>query len=142
MAFIDEFKKSASGAADKVVKKAGELTELAKTNIGIRSSESKLNDVYREIGFLFYTAERNGIDYTEEIAAQVLRADSLVVEIDNLKKSYAKARGYRVCSECGNEIAKECSFCSFCGAKQEEEKDEAEPIVEEAAEEETTEENN
>ena len=121
MAFFDELKRGASDAADKVVKKAGEITGIAKTNLNIRSSESKLNSVYQEIGFLFYNAERNGVDYTEEIAAQVLKADGLIVEIDNLKKAYAKARGLSVCRECGNEIDTESAFCSFCGAKQEKE---------------------
>lgn len=119
MAFIEELKRGASDVAGKVAKKTGELTSIAKMNMNIRSSESKLSSIYEEIGFLFYTAERNGVDFTEEIAAQVLKADSLIVEIDNLKKAYAKARGFRVCPECGNEIDSECAFCSFCGKKQE-----------------------
>ena len=134
MAFFDDIKRSASDVADKVVKKTGELTGIAKTYLSIHSSENKLNEIYKEIGFLFYTAERYGVDYTEEIAAQVLKADGLIVEIDNLRKSYAKARGLRVCVGCGNEISSDCLFCSFCGAKQEQEKNECTCSCEDEAE--------
>ena len=122
MTFFDDIKRGASDVAGKVAKKTGELTGIAKINFNIKTSEAKLSSVYEEIGFLFYTAERNNVDFTEEIAAQVLKADGIIVEIDNLKKEAAKLRGARICSGCGNEIGSECAFCSFCGKKQEAEK--------------------
>ena len=119
MAFFEELKRGASEVADKVVKKTTDITSLAKVNINIRASESKLSTVYEEIGYLFYTAERNGVDNTEAIAAKVLKADGIIVEIDNLKKEYARLRKLRVCDGCGNEIGTDCQFCPVCGQKQE-----------------------
>ena len=119
MAFFEDLKRGASEVADKVVRKTTDITALAKVNISIKASESKLNTVYEEIGYLFYTAERNGLDNTEAIAAKVLKADGIIVEIDNLKKEYARLRKMRICSSCGNEIGTDCLFCPICGAKQE-----------------------
>jgi len=120
MAFFDEFKRGASEVADKVAKKTTDLTAIAKIAFNIKSDESKLSNVYEEIGYLFYTAERNGVDYTEEISAQILKADGLLAEIETLKKESAKLRNSAVCSACGNEIACDVAFCPFCGKKQEE----------------------
>ena len=121
MAFFEDLKRSASDVADKVVKKTTDITSIAKVNINIKASESKLNTVYEEIGYLFYTAERNGVDNTEAIAAQVLKADGIIVEIDNLKKEYARLRKMKICSVCGSEISDECFFCPICGSKLENE---------------------
>ena len=119
MAFFEDLFRSASDVADKVVKKTTDITSTAKVNINIKAAESKLNSVYEEIGYLFYTAERNGVDNTEAIAAQVLKADGIIVEIDNLKKEYARLRKMRLCDKCGSEIDTDCLFCPVCGQKQE-----------------------
>lgn len=119
MAFFEELKRGASEVADKVVKKTTDITAIAKVNINIKASEAKLNSVYEEIGYLFYTAERNGVDNTEAIAAQVLKADGIIVEIDNLKRESAKLRNVVICPACGSEIDTECLFCPVCGQKQE-----------------------
>ncbi len=119
MAFFEELKRGASEVADKVVKKTTDITSIAKVNFNIKASEAKLNSVYEEIGYLFYTAERNGVDNTEAIAAQVLKADGIIVEIDNLKKESAKLRKVVLCPACGSEIDTDCLFCPACGAKQE-----------------------
>ena len=118
MAFFDDFKKSATDVADKVAKKTTDFTSIARIAMNIRSNESKLSSTYEEIGYLFYTAERNGTDYTEEIAAQILKADGLNAEIESLKKESAKLRNVKICSGCQKEIPSDSSFCSFCGLKQ------------------------
>lgn len=117
MAFLDELKRGASEVADKVVKKTTDITSIAKININIKASEAKLSSVYEQIGYLFYTAERNGIDNTEAIAAEVLKADGIIVEIDDLKKESAKLRKVVICNECGSEVDSSCNFCAICGCK-------------------------
>ena len=130
MAFIDEFKKNAAEVADKAKKNAAEvagkakkktteLTNIAKINLNIKSNEVKLASVYEEIGRLFYTAEREGVDYTAEIAEYIVKADALVDDIANGKKELAKIRNVKICGECGAELDINYAFCNFCGAKQE-----------------------
>ena len=55
---FDEIKRGATGIADRAVKKTGEMTNLVKLKVSIKSAEAKLRSVYEEIGRLFYTADR------------------------------------------------------------------------------------
>lgn len=118
MAFIDELKKNAVDFADKAKKKTNEITGITKINIAIRSNESKLAAVYEEIGRLFYKAEREGADYTEDIATCIMKADKYNSDIEIGKRELAKLRKVKTCGGCGNEIDRTFAFCNFCGEKQ------------------------
>ena len=139
---FDEIKRSASGVADRAVKKTGEVTSLVRLKVSLRSAEAKLKEVYEEIGRLFYTAERKGEDCTSDTAAYIMKADKLKADIAAINKQIAKLRNVRICETCGHEISQNVNFCPICGAKQDtlvevepEEADEAaEEAVEEAAE--------
>ncbi len=135
MAFFDDFKRSASSAAEKAAKKTEELKNIAKYNVNIKSLEGKLSATYEQIGRLFYEAERNGEDYTADIAAEILKADKYHADIAEYKKLLAKLRKVSECPTCGKEIDENALFCSFCGAKQEKPVVEEEIEVEEPAEE-------
>ena len=131
---FDEIKRNASGFAGRAVKKTGDVTNLVKLRVGIKTAESKLSSVYEEIGRLFYNAERSGEDCTSDIAAFIMKADKLKADIAAYTKQIAKLRNLRICDSCGNEIDDTDSFCPFCGAKQEV-LEEVEPEPEEAEEE-------
>ena len=132
MAFFEDLKRNASGVANKAAKKTTDLTSLAKLNVSVKTLETKLDGVYGEIGRLFYNAERNGEDYTSDIAALIMKADKFQAEIDNIKKQINALRKIVVCEGCGNEISDEAAYCSFCGTKQV--KPEPEVVEEEAEE--------
>ena len=136
MTFFNEFKRNASDVADKAVKKTNELTSIAKLQMSVKSKESKLAVVYEEIGRLFYNAERNGEDYTSDIAALIMKADKFMADIDTTKKQINSLRKVVVCEGCGKEISDEAAYCSFCGTKQTKPEPEvaAEETVEEAVE--------
>lgn len=117
MTFFDELKRSASDVAEKAAKKTNELTNIAKLNMNMKSCESKLVSVYEEIGRMFYSAERNGEDYTSEIAANIMKADKLKADIAAIKAKLAKLKKVLVCEGCGNEISEDSAYCSYCGLK-------------------------
>lgn len=119
MAFIDELKKNAVDFAGKAKKKTNEITGITKINLSIKSNESKLAAVYEEIGRLFYKAEREGLDNTEDIATCIMKADKYNSDIELSKRELAKLRKVKTCEGCGNEIDRSFAFCNFCGAKQE-----------------------
>ena len=131
MAFFEELKRNASGVANKAAKKTNDLTSLAKLNVAIKNTESKLASVYEEIGRLFYNAERNGEDYNSDIAALIMKADKMKADIEATQKQINALRKVVVCEGCGNEISEEAAYCSFCGTKQVK----PEPVVEETVEE-------
>ena len=133
---FDEIKRSASGVADRAVKKTGEVTSLVRLKVNVRTAESKLSEVYEEIGRLFYNAERSGEDCTSDIAAYIMKADKLKADIAAYNKQIAKLRNVRICDTCGHEIDQSVNFCPICGAKQDTLTEVApEEAVEEAAEE-------
>ena len=119
MTFFDDFKRNASDAANKAVKKTEELTNIAKLNINLKTNEAKLCGIYEIIGRMFYEAEREGADNTADITSAIMKADKINSEISSIKKEIAKLRKVTICENCGKEISDEALFCSFCGAKQE-----------------------
>lgn len=141
MAFnFNTIKRNASDAANKAAKKTTDLTTLAKLNVSVKTLESKLDGVYEEIGRLFYNAERNGEDYTADIAALIMKADKFQSEIEATRKQINALRKVVVCEGCGNEISDEAAYCSYCGTKQVKPEpevvvEETEEIIEETAEE-------
>lgn len=119
MSFFDEFKRSASDAANKAVKKTGEITNIAKLNIALKTNEVKLAGVFEEIGHMFYDAQRNGADNTSEIASAIMKADKIKADIENCKAEIAKLKKVIICPNCGKENPEDAFFCSYCGTKQE-----------------------
>lgn len=117
MQFWEEVKKNAKEAADLTVKKTSEITAIAKATVAIKTEEGKLSSCYKEIGRLFYTAERDGVDYTDEIATFIMQADKIKASIVGYQKEIAAMKKIAICEFCGNEMPTEALFCPTCGAK-------------------------
>ncbi len=114
---IESLKKNFKDVTDKTVKKTNELTAIAKLNVAIKSEESKLSDCYKAIGRLFYSAERDQVDNTEEIATYIMQADKIKATIASYQKELAILRNVVICEGCNNEIAGDAIFCPICGLK-------------------------
>lgn len=113
----EALKKNFKDITDKTVKKTGELTTIAKLNMTIKSEEAKLSDCYKSIGRLFYTAERDNLDNTEEIATYIMQADRIKATIADCQKELSVLRNVVLCEGCNNEIAGDAIFCPICGLK-------------------------
>ncbi len=114
---IESIKKNFKDVTDKTVKKTNELTAIAKLNVAIKSEEAKLSDCYKSIGRLFYSAERDSVDNTEEIATYIMQADKIKANIAGYQKELAILRNVVICEGCSNEISNEAIFCPICGLK-------------------------
>jgi len=110
-------KKSFKDVTDKTVKKTNELTAIAKLTMSIKTEEAKLSDCYKAIGRLFYSAERDNVDNTEEIATYIMQADKIKAAVAEYQKELAVLRNVVVCEGCNNEISNEAIFCPICGLK-------------------------
>ena len=115
--FWEEIKRNAKEAADITVKKTSEMTAIAKATVAIKNEESKLSSCYKEIGRLFYTAERDGVDHTDEIATFIMQADKIKAAIAGYQKEIAALKKVAICDSCGSEIPADAQFCPACGAK-------------------------
>jgi len=127
MDFFEDLKKNVLDAADKTKKKTSELTALAKLTVSVKNEETKLAGCYKAIGRLFYTAERDNVDNTEEIATYIMQADKIKDTIEGYQKQIAVLRKVIVCESCNNQISNEAIFCPICGVKL----PKPEPVVEE-----------
>ena len=114
---IESIKRNFKDVTDKTVKKTNELTAIAKLNLVIKTDEAKLSDCYKSIGRLFYTAERDNLDNTEEIATYIMQADKIKADIAACQHELAVLRNLIICEGCSNEIAGESIFCPICGLK-------------------------
>ncbi len=117
MSVFNEIKRNVSSAASAASKKTNELTGIAKLMMNIKTSEAKLSECYEEIGRLFYTAERNGEDYTSEIAAHIMHADKIKANIAKYKEEIARLKKIIICDTCGAELNENSVYCSQCGTK-------------------------
>jgi len=133
MDFLEEIIRSATNVADKAREKTTAVTNLAKLNLNLKSTESKLDETYEIIGRLFYTSEREGMDNAASIADYFLEADRLHDEIKTIKADLAKLKNVKICPNCGEEIDINFEYCNHCGTKQEM------PVKEEPAEDTTCE---
>ncbi len=115
--FWEEIKKNAKEAADITVKKTSEMTAIAKATVAIKNEEGKLSSCYKEIGRLFYTAERDGVDHTDEIATFIMQADKIKAAVAGYQKEIAALKKVSICEACGSEIPVDAQFCPYCGAK-------------------------
>ena len=124
MAFLDDLQKTVTDAAYYTAKKTGELTGIARVKFNIKAEEVRLKSTYAKIGSLVYSAEREGLDHTEEIATLITQADKINGDIAAYREKLAELRKARTCTECGGKISRSASFCPNCGAKIVREKEE------------------
>lgn len=123
MAFLDDIQKSVTGAANYTAKKASKLSGIAKLKYNIRTEEANLERCYTDIGRLFYTAEREGVDHAAEISTLIMQADKINANIAGYRDELAKFKKTTVCDSCSAEVPKEFQFCPHCGAEMERECD-------------------
>ncbi|MBR6916483.1 MAG: zinc ribbon domain-containing protein [Clostridia bacterium] len=124
MAFLDDLQKTVTDAAYYTAKKTSELTGVARVKFNIKAEEIRLKSTYAKIGSLFYSAEREGLDHTDEIATLITQADKINGDIAAYREKLAELRKARTCTECGGKISRSASFCPNCGAKIVREKEE------------------
>lgn len=58
MAFLDGVKGKISKAGYSTMQKAKDLSEITKLNMAVSESETKINEIYSEIGYKVYCAYR------------------------------------------------------------------------------------
>ena len=136
MAFLDDLKKSLSGAADYTARKTTEVTGVAKIRLDIRTANSRLAKCYEKIGRAYYkTLKESAEDQSEVIETAVKEADAVKEEISALRLQLAKLQACVICPSCGAQISDKSVFCPLCGIKLPKEETPAESAEEETADE-------
>lgn len=72
MAFLDGVKGKISKAGYSTMQKAKDLSEITKLNMAVSESETKINEIYSEIGYKVYCAYReNPLEEVKEEIGQI-----------------------------------------------------------------------
>jgi len=117
MAMFDNFGKRIGDLAQNAAKKSGEMVEVTKINISIKSEEDSIEKIYDEIGkYCFVKFEAGNetdssiIDLCEKIKDHKTKISAFKDKINEIKNVYT-------CEKCGSEVSKTSVFCGNCGAK-------------------------
>lgn len=99
-----------------VSEKTKQGTDIVKTNLKITNEERELNDLYLEIGKLYYKNNSDSpcCDKMKELFDKVAEKEAAVEELKNKVRAI---KGVVICPTCGAEVADENTFCGKCGTK-------------------------
>lgn len=95
MANWNEIKANVGTAANKTLKVAGELADIAKLNIKLKALSVKLSGKFEKLGRLTYKQLKTETSYAEEIAIIIADIDQLRAEIKSLKEKIEAAKRER-----------------------------------------------
>lgn len=115
MAFLDGVKDKISKAGYTTMQKAKEMSDINKLNMAISESETKINEIYSEIGYKIYCAYRE--EPLKEVKEEVEQIRELEEAIEACKLQIQRINALNTCPRCGAKIKSEMMFCSNCGLK-------------------------
>lgn len=114
MAFWDNFSQKASETTAKAVQRAKEMSDIARINSMISEEETKINNIYYQIGKLYVTIHPH--DHEEEFTGMIVSLAEAEEKIKNYRQQIQDIKGVVRCSQCGAEVPSSVAFCSSCGA--------------------------
>lgn len=95
MASWNEIKTNVGRAANKTVKKAGELADVASMHFKLKTTKAKINDRYEKLGRLTYKQLKTEISQAEAIAEVISELDALREEVRALKEKIEELKKER-----------------------------------------------
>lgn len=114
MAFWDNLSQKASETTAKAMQKAKEISDIAKLNSMISEEETKINNIYYQVGKLYVTMHPH--DHEEEFAGLVASLAEAEEKMKSYRQKIQDIKGVVRCPQCGGEVQSGVSFCSSCGA--------------------------
>ena len=106
--------KTAAEAGKAAADKAKNFAEVTKLNHQISQCESRMRDVYVEIGKKFYEENKN--NPSEEYEGLFVQIANENMNIANIRAQVSRIKGVIYCPSCGAENSAENIFCCKCGA--------------------------
>ena len=119
MDFLESVKNVVTDAAQKVVKKSGEIVEASKVKYTIFELKGDIKKLYEEIGKQTYQTIAEDGDYAEEIK---LKCDIITAKLAKIEylKTTGVVSGVK-CPSCGRAAGFDDENCPSCGADMTEE---------------------
>ena len=114
MAFFDEVGKKLTQASQDAIQKTKDMADITKYNSAISNEEKVLNDLYFQLGKVYYeTCENRDNMYVSFFDA----IDASIAKIDEMKKTIQALKSIVPCPKCGAEMKREAIFCNVCGTE-------------------------
>lgn len=115
MSFFEQMGQKLTQTSQDAVKKTKDMAEVVRLNNAVSEEQKKIENIYREIGKLYY---EHFADKEEEIfregIAEIRRSEA---SIQDMKVTIRQLKGLQACPVCGNELPFGQAFCNACGAK-------------------------
>ncbi len=111
----EDFSQRISRTGKEVGEKVKETSEVVRLRQKKSSNESKLQDVYAEIGRLYY--ESHSEEVPEEMLPYFEKVTELQADMEEEQAEIDSIRKTKTCPVCGASMEEDCVFCSRCGAK-------------------------
>ena len=115
MDFFNKIGNKVSSVASSATAKVKDIADTSSINRQIASNEAKMNNLFSEIGKIYYN--KNKDNPTEEFAAAFKEIVAIQERIEIEKAQLQALKKTKTCTNCGNEIALGVAFCSNCGTK-------------------------
>ena len=106
--------KTAAEAGRDAADKAKNFAEVTNLNHQISQCESRMRDVYVEIGKKFYEENKNAP--SEEYEGMFVQIANENMNIANIRAQVSRIKGVIYCPSCGAENSADNIFCCKCGA--------------------------
>lgn len=115
MAFFDQLGAKLTQTSSTAVQKTRDMAETMKLSGQISEKEKQVNQLYQEIGRIYY---QNFADRDVELfRGPVSEIRSIEAELANMRETVRQLKGVQVCPTCGRELPAGTVFCSGCGTK-------------------------
>ena len=124
MANWDNIKTTVGRAANKTVKKAGEIADSASLHFKYKTCKAKVAEKFEKLGRLTYKQLKTELSYAEEIAEVVAELDTLREEMRDIKKKIDEAKKEKEAAKAARKAEKEAEAAESA-EETEEETDEA-----------------
>ncbi len=109
MAFVDSVKEMFSQAGQS----AKGLSDIAKLNHTISTTEEQINELYTKIGYIIYCKHANAP--LPEVAEMIKQVNVLHAQINECKAQITAINNADICPHCGGKINRNSAFCPNCG---------------------------
>lgn len=116
---FEKLSQSVSETSKNVKGSVADSREKASLKKSISVANDKIAKLKAEMGEKVYEAYTNDESADSECVAICEQIADLYAEIDRHNIAILALEGFRKCDSCGEKIALDANFCSFCGAKQE-----------------------
>lgn len=115
--FFEDLGKRLGETAETMTNMAGDAIEIQRLKSQIRTLARGSAVDLMELGKTIYDRYKNGekVGESENALCEAIRDREL--SIKDYKKKIARLKGASECTSCGRTVAKDMSFCPYCGEK-------------------------